>query len=407
MKSFSSIKEALRDIRKGKFVILVDDPKRENEGDFFILAELATPEKINFMMKYGRGLICVALENTQAARLSLPMMVPYHENTERTKVNFAVSLNAKRGITSGVSAYDRARTIRVLSNPRSKSENITRPGHVFPLIAHEDGLAARQGHTEAAVALARLAGMTPAGVLCEIVKENGRMARMPDLIAVAKQYNIRLVAISDLIRYIKKHPLSLVKAPSVLRVASASLPTLYGISKIVVYQSSFDNKEHVALFFGKKKSPMLVRVHSQCLTGDTLGSLTCDCREQLQKSLEIIQQSGSGILLYLNQEGRGIGLTNKIKAYAQQKRGMDTVEASRSLGFAPDERRYRIAADMLHDLKVRDVLLLTNNPAKIQGLELHGIRVIKRLPLEITPKRFNREYLSTKKQKLGHRLRLV
>lgn len=407
MKPFSAIKEALKDIRRGKFVILVDDPKRENEGDFFLPAATITPAKVNFMIKHGRGLVCVALASGQARRLALPVMVPPYENTERTKVNFTVSVNAKRHITSGVSAFDRAKTIQVLANPHSKGDDLTRPGHVFPLIAHEDGLRARPGHTEAAVTLAQLAGWPLAGALCEILKDDGRMARLPDLIRVGKKFNIPLVAITDLISYVKTNPLPRVKSPSIRRTATAFLPTAYGTFKAFVYQSMIDNREHLALLLGDKRSPLLTRVHSQCLTGDTLGSLTCDCGEQLQMSLRLIQRAGHGLLLYLNQEGRGIGLTNKIKAYEKQKHGLDTVEANRVLGFAPDERNYQVAAEILHDLGVKDILLLTNNPDKIQALERQGIKVVKRLPLETAPTPINYHYLFTKKQKLGHHLNLV
>lgn len=407
MKPFSSVVSVLKDIRQGKFVILVDDPHRENEGDFFIPAERITPEKVNFMIKHGRGLVCVALERGQASRLALSLMVPSHENTENTKVNFAVSVNAKHGITSGISAFDRATTIQILADRHSKPDDITRPGHIFPLIAHEGGLTARQGHTEAAVTLAKLAGLNSAGVLCEILKDNGHMARLPNLIKVAKKFRIRLLSITDLVGYAKAHPISLMKSPSIVRTATAPLPTAHGTFKVFVYRSSIDNQEHTALLLGDKTSPMLARVHSQCLTGDTFGSLTCDCGEQLRMSFQLIQEAGGGVLLYLDQEGRGIGLTNKIRAYSQQKRGLDTVEANRALGFAADERNYSIAADILHDLGIQDISLLTNNPDKVNALQMHGIHVVKRLPLETTPTPTNRHYLSAKKRKLGHQLSLV
>lgn len=407
MKSLSTVKQALKDIKKGKFIILVDDPSRENEGDFFIPAEFATPEKVNFMITEGKGLLCVAMESASASRLAIPLMVSSYENTESTKVNFGVSVNAVRGITSGISAYDRARTIQVLANPRSKSTDITRPGHIFPLVANEGGLKARQGHTEAAVALARLASLNPTGVLCEILKENGHMARVPDLAKIAERFGIRMLAITDLMRYMRKHPLLPTKSSTVIRTASAPLPTTNGTFQVIVYQSPIDKREHTAMLLGDVTSPMLTRIHSQCLTGDTLGSLTCDCGEQLQMSLEMIQRAGSGVLLYLDQEGRGIGLSNKIKAYARQARGLDTVEANRALGFAPDIRDYRIAADMLHDLGIREIFLLTNNPEKIKALKSNGIKVVKRVPLETTPTESNYRYLLTKKRKLGHRLNSV
>lgn len=407
MRQFSTVPSALKDIRQGKFVILVDDPHRENEGDFFIPAEKITPEKVNFMIKHGRGLVCIALDSRQASRLALSLMVSSHENTENTKVNFAVSVNAKHGITSGISAFDRATTIQILAGRHSKPDDITRPGHIFPLIAHEDGLTARQGHTEAAVTLAKLAGFNSAGVLCEILRDDGRMARLSDLIKVAREFKIRLLAITDLVRYVNTHPISLNNAPSVVRTATAPLPTEYGTFKVFVYRSPIDNREHTALLLGNKTSPMITRVHSKCLTGDTFGSLACDCGEQLRRSFQLIREAGSGVLLYLDQEGRGIGLTNKIKAYSHQKRGLDTVEANRALGFAADERNYTIAADILHDLGIQDISLLTNNPDKINALRLHGIHIVKRLPLETTPTPTNRHYLSAKKRKLGHQLSLV
>lgn len=404
MKPLSSIPTALKALQQGKIAILVDDPRRENEGDFFMLAEAVTPEKVNFIITHGKGMVCVAMENGNARHLALPLMVPSHENTESTKVNFGVSVNATRGITSGISAHDRAKTIQILADPRSTPSDITRPGHVFPLIAHEGGLRARQGHTEAAVTLAKLAGVNPVGVLCEILKENGRMARLPDLMKIAERFDLPILAISDIIQYLRTHPLEHVTSPSVVREASARLPSLYGMLDIHVYRSHLDKREHVALILGEVTSPMLTRVHSKCLTGDTLGSLTCDCGAQLRMSFELIQQTGSGALLYLDQEGRGIGLINKIKAYAHQARGMDTVAANRALGFAPDLREYRIAADILRDLGITNIALLTNNPEKIKALKAQGIRVAKRVPLETIPTATNRGYLSTKKRKFGHQL---
>ena len=405
--SFVSVEQAIKQIKKGKLVIVVDDPNRENEGDFFIPAQIATPEKINFMLKQARGILCVAIEKQQAARLALPLMVPLHENTETTRVNFGVSANAKHKTGSGVSAYDRAATIKILANPKSKPSDITKPGHVFPLIANPGGLIARQGHTEAAVLLAKLAGFNPAGVLCEILKQDGRMARLPDLKKISKKFNIPIITIADLAEYAADDKLPAPKYSSVIRTASATLPTVYGKFQIYVYKTLSDNLEHTALVMGKVKPAMLVRVHSQCLTGDTLGSLTCDCGQQLKKSLELIKKAKSGVLLYLNQEGRGIGLTNKIKAYAKQNLGMDTVEANQDLGFSSDERDYKIAADILHDLKIQNILLLTNNPDKSHGLQKYGINIKKILPLEIRSTPINRGYLSVKKHKLGHNLKLI
>jgi 3,4-dihydroxy 2-butanone 4-phosphate synthase / GTP cyclohydrolase II len=407
MSPFVSVKEAIKQIKKGGFVIIGDDPNRENEGDFFIPAQTATPEKINFMLKEARGLLCVPMEKRQAAQLNLPLMVPPHENTEITKINFGISVNGKKKVGSGISAFDRAATIKILANPKSHPADITRPGHVFPLIAHEGGLKARRGQTEGAVLLAKLAGFSPVGVLCEILKANGHMARLPDLVKVSNKFNIPIVTIADLAEYQNDDNSSSAKYSSVVKTASSLLPTVYGKFQILVYRSVTDNLEHVALVMGKIKAQMLVRIHSQCLTGDTLGSLTCDCGQQLKKSLELIKKAKSGVLLYLNQEGRGIGLTNKIKAYAKQNLGMDTVEANQDLGFGSDERDYKIAADILKDLKIQNISLLTNNPDKVHGLQTHGIKVLKQLPLEIKPNTTSRKYLSTKKMKLGHNLNLV
>lgn len=403
-KKLATVQEALKALRKGKMLVVVDDPKRENEGDLFMLAEAATPETVNFMVTHGRGLLCVALESAQARRLKLPLMVPSHENTETTGVNFGVSVNAAHGIGSGISAHDRAQTIQTLADPHSLPEDITRPGHIFPLIAHDGGLRARRGHTEAAVALARLSGKTPAGVLCEVLREDGRMARMPELQELAERFGLPIITISELLRYLRTRPLPARRSTSVVREASAKLPTEYGTFDIHVYHSPLDKREHVALVLGRKKEPTLVRVHSQCLTGDTLGSLTCDCGEQLRASLEKIRDAGRGVLLYLDQEGRGIGLANKIRAYAQQARGLDTMEANHALGFNADLRRYDVAADMLRDLGIGSVALLTNSPHKMKCIRKNGINVVKRVPLEIPPNHVNHHYLSTKKRKFGHKL---
>jgi 3,4-dihydroxy 2-butanone 4-phosphate synthase/GTP cyclohydrolase II len=407
MSTFSSIPEALEDIKRGKLIILVDDPDRENEGDFFIPAELALPEKVNFMLHQGRGLLCVAVDMQQAQQLGLTPMVPLHQNTETTKVNFAISVNARQGITSGISAFDRAQTIAVLANPNARPEDITKPGHVFPLIAHMEGLAGRQGHTEAAVALSMLSGYRPAGVVCEILNDDGTMAKLPDLIKLAKKFGLRIVSISELKQYSDSHSTPLPVQSSVIRTATAELPTQYGTFDMHVFRSMHDGFEHSALVLGDIQQPMLTRVHSQCLTGDTFGSLLCDCGEQLHLSLQRIQEQGSGILLYLNQEGRGIGLTAKIQAYAKQKAGLDTVQANLALGFAADERDYRVAADILRAFGISEIELLTNNPDKKSALEMYGIHINKRVALETKPNSYNRNYLSTKKQKLGHQLDLV
>jgi 3,4-dihydroxy 2-butanone 4-phosphate synthase/GTP cyclohydrolase II len=404
---FTSIEIALEAIKKGSLVILIDKPDRENEGDFFIPADLATPEAINFMLSNGRGLLCVALDTEQAQRLVLPPMVPLHQNTETTRVNFTVSVNAKRGISSGVSAFDRAETVQILANPNSGPQDITKPGHVFPLVAHPRGLQARQGHTEAAVALASLGGFHPAGVICEILRSDGMMAKLPDLIALSKTLNIPIVSIADLEEYSKKHHIHQKPQTSVVQTSSAELPTQYGTFNVHIFRSSADGLEHSALIVGDVKTPMLTRIHSQCLTGDTFGSLLCDCGEQLHESMRLIQERGSGILLYLNQEGRGIGLSAKVQAYAKQKAGLDTVEANLALGYAADLRNYQVAADILKTFGIQEIELLTNNPDKECAIEKYGIRVKQRVALEIRPNVFNKKYLVTKKQKLGHQLDLV
>lgn len=402
---FCAIPAALKELKKGKMLIVVDDPHRENEGDFFSPAETITPAKLTQMILLGGGLICTAITKAQAARLSLPLMVESQKNSENTKVNFAISVNAKNGITTGVSSYDRAKTIKILGNPKSKAEDLVRPGHVFPIIAADGGVAERQGHTEAAVALARLAGFSPTGVLCEIIRNDGRMARLPDLVKLAKKLQLKTVSLVDLSTYLKKYPLSKEKTSSVVRTSSSSLPTIYGTFQLSVYTSLLDGREHSVLVMGNsKKQPVLTRIHSQCVTGDTLLSLKCDCREQLHQSMQVIKDNGHGIIIYLNQEGRGVGLSNKIKAYALQEKGLDTVEANHALGLPADSRDYQIAAEILRDLSVSDVILLTNNPQKITGLLRHGIRIVKRIPVSVSPNPFNRSYLTAKKQKLNHRL---
>lgn len=409
MKSyFSTIPEVLDQIKKGKPLILVDNPNRENEGDFYIPADYVTPKVITGMIRYGGGLICAAITKQQACRLSLPLMVTPEENTEKTKVNFSVSVNAKKGISTGVSAYDRAKTIKILANPKSKPSDLTRPGHVFGLIAKEGGILERAGHTEAAVDLARLAHLTPAGVLCEIVRADGRMAKLKDLIKLSKELSVPMVAIDDLIKFIKRNPLpSLLHESGVTKVATSTLLTEHGTFQIFIYKSLIENREHVVLLKGNIKQPVLTRVHSQCFTGDTLFSLRCDCKQQLHRSLELINKAGSGIILYLNQEGRGIGLMNKIKAYSLQDQGCDTVEANHILGFPADARNYEAAADILKDLGIEKIELLTNNPNKEKQLVASGVQIIKRIPIEIPPNGVNDKYLATKKRKLGHLLKMI
>lgn len=408
MRNFSPIKEAIEQLKKGGMLILVDAPSRENEGDFFIPAESISPQIINIMIRYGGGLICVAITKKQAQHLSLPLMVPQKENNEKTKVNFTITVNARLGTTTGVSAFDRAKTIRIMADPKSKPENLVRPGHVFGLIAQDGGVLERPGHTEAAVDLARLVNLNPAGVLCEIIGKNGKMAPLSELIKLARIFKIKIVSIKDLIEYLTQYPLPRQKTSNIVKTASSFIPTEYGNFKIAIYKSSIDNREHTVLTMGKlDHRPILTRIHSQCLTGDTLFSIKCDCRGQLQKSLRIIARKKQGIIIYLNQEGRGIGLSNKIKAYALQQTGLDTVEANHALGLPADIRDYQIAAEILNDLGVYKIILLTNNPNKIEQLKSYGISIVDSVPLESLPNKINFDYLKTKKQKLGHHLTLV
>lgn len=402
---FCTITTAIKELKRGKMLIVVDDPRRENEGDFFCPAETISSTQMTDMIRLGGGLICVAITRNQAARLSLPLMVEPEKNLENTKVNFTVSVNAKNGVTTGVSAHDRLKTIKIVGNPKSKAEDLVKPGHVFPLIAAAGGILERQGHTEAAVDLAKVAGFSPTGVLCEIIKNDGKMARLPDLVKLVQKMQIKIVSISDLNSFREKHPFPKEKTSWVVKTASSLLPTIYGTFHLLIYTSLLDGREHSVLMRGKpNKQPILTRIHSQCLTGDTLLSLKCDCREQLHQSMEMMGKKGEGIIIYLNQEGRGIGLTNKIKAYALQKKGLDTVEANHALGLPTDSRDYQIASEILYDLGVTGIILLTNNPQKITGLVKYGIRIVKRIPLEISPNQFNSFYLATKKQKLNHHL---
>lgn len=408
MKDFCTIPEAIAEIKKGRLLIVVDNPSRENEGDLYIPTDAMTAKHITTMIRRGGGLICAAITQEQARRLALPLMVPPGENTEKTHVNFTVSVNARKGLTTGVSAFDRARTIAIMANSNSRAHHLVRPGHVFGLVGKPGGVLERDGHTEAAIDLARLAGFTPAGVLCEIIGKSGRMAKRSELAALAKELKIKMVLIRDLVRYLRENPLPHVSQPSdLVRAATSKLPTKYGTFEISVYESVVDRREHTALILGKLKKPTTVRIHSQCLTGDTFSSQRCDCGEQLQKSMRKLQQVGNGVILYLSQEGRGIGLTNKIRAYALQDRGYDTVEANHALGLTADARDYKIAADILHDLGVAEISLLTNNPDKEKQLGTYGIRIAKRIALESRPNGVNGNYLLTKRHKLGHNLKRV
>lgn len=401
MKGFASIEEIIKDFREGKFVIVVDDEKRENEGDLVIAAEKVTPEAINFMAKHGRGLICLAIVAERLDELGIEPMVP--ESGDRFKSAFAVSVDAREGVTTGISAYDRAHTIKTIIDPRTKPEDLVKPGHIFPLRARKGGVLRRAGHTEAAVDLARLAGLYPAGVICEIMNEDGTMARLPQLLEFSEKFGIKICTIKDLIAYrIKKEKL-------VKREVETVLPTPWGEFKLYLYRSVVDDLNYLALVMGEVKGEknVLVRVHSQCLTGDVFHSLRCDCGDQLLRSLELISREGKGVILYLPQEGRGIGLVNKLKAYALQDKGLDTVEANEKLGFAPDLRDYGIGAQILVDLGLSSIRLLTNNPRKIVGLEGYGLKVVERISLEVPPGEKNWRYLKAKKEKLGHILKGV
>jgi 3,4-dihydroxy 2-butanone 4-phosphate synthase/GTP cyclohydrolase II len=400
--ALANIKDIIQDIKEGKFIILVDDEDRENEGDLIIAAEKVTPESINFMSKNARGLICMPILGSRLRELNIPMMVD--DNTAKHGTAFTVSVDAKtHGATTGISAYDRAVTIHAMIEPSTKPEELGRPGHIFPLRARDGGVLVRAGHTEATVDLARLAGLYPAGVLCEILNDDGSMARLPQLEIIAKKFGLKIASIADLIAYRHHHE------KLVHKVAETILPTKYGEFKAVAYRSEVDADEHLALVLGdvQNGNPVLVRVHSECLTGDVFGSMRCDCGEQLDMAMEMIAKEGRGVILYMRQEGRGIGLHNKIKAYALQDKGLDTVEANVKLGFAADLRDYGIGAQILADLGLHKIRFLTNNPQKRIGLESYGLEVSETVPIVCVPNKYNLKYLETKEKKLGHKLGLT
>jgi 3,4-dihydroxy 2-butanone 4-phosphate synthase/GTP cyclohydrolase II len=397
-----SVETALDAVRAGRMIIIVDDEDRENEGDLMVAAEKVTPEIVNFMATHGRGLVCLPLTRERLEELQLPLMVS--ENTARFQTAFTISIDAKAGVSTGISAHDRARTILAVVDPATKPDDLARPGHIFPLQAAEGGVLTRAGQTEAAVDLARLAGLAPAGVICEVMNEDGTMARRSQLEEISRRFDIPILTIAELIRY-RMHHETLVS-----KLEETDLPTSRGHFRIHVYEDTIRGDHHVALVKGDVAGgePVLVRAHSQCLTGDTFGSARCDCGEQLRMSMEMIEKEGRGVVLYiLNHEGRGIGLANKIRAYAMQDKGADTVEANRSLGFKPDQRDYGIGAQILVALGVRRLRLITNNPRKFVGLAGYGLEIVERVPLEVEPNACNLRYLKTKKEKMGHILDLV
>lgn len=396
MSGFARIEDAVRDVKAGKMVIVVDDENRENEGDLVMAASKVTPRAINFMAKHGRGLICVPLLGSRLDELGLSDMVD--RNTSLMGTPFTISVDAKHGTTTGISAHDRARTVQALVSSKTGPEDLARPGHIFPLRATEGGVLKRAGHTEAAVELPLLAGLSPAGVLCEIMAEDGTMARLPALFKLAREHRLKVITIEALIRYVRQ------TRKLIRQILTTDLPTRFGHFRLVVYEDLLEKHNHLAVVKGevRGKRKVMVRVHSQCFTGDILGSLRCDCGEQLAKALRMIEAEGQGVLLYMRQEGRGIGLLNKLLAYQLQDIGLDTVEANVALGFKPDMREYGIGAQILADLGLSTIRLLTNNPRKMAGLEGYGLRIVERIPIQVKPNRSNLNYLKVKKEKLGH-----
>lgn len=395
-RKLDTIESAIAEFRKGKVVIVVDDEDRENEGDMIYSAQKSTPDLVNFLATHGRGLVCVSMEDERLHDLELNMMTA--NNTALHETAFTVSVDYKHGTTTGISASDRNKTIHSLMDPGTQPSDLGRPGHIFPLRSAPGGVLRRAGHTEAAVDLAKLAGHYPAGVLCEVLKDNGEMARLNDLFEIAGRFGFKLISIQDLIQYRLKREVL------IERLVDANLPSKFGSFNIILFRSKVDNKEHIAIVKGEinPDEPVLVRVHSECLTGDVFGSLRCDCREQLQESLRVIEKNKSGIVLYMRQEGRGIGLHNKLRAYNLQEKGRDTVEANLELGFSPDLRDYGIGAQILRGLGVRKMKLLTNNPKKVVGLNAYGLEIVERVPIEIKANEINKKYLTAKRDKLGH-----